>query len=457
MKRRWQEECLPLAINHFVSGNLYFSCVATPGSGKTKFSAYLAKALFDINLIDYVLCVAPSLTVKGGITETFKETLNNRFDGKFGSVGECITYQTFQFQYQELTERLSNFRVLLVLDEIHHCGGTQEINSTAWGRPLLQFIEQVSPYVLSLSGTPWRTDKLPVTTLQYDSQANVNAQYIYSLKDALKDKNVCRKPEIYIVDNTNWHVTGDDKKDRFHHDLKTLLLNEELNYQRVLEDSEFINYMLHFAVKMLKETREFNVDAGGLIVASSISHAKTITRHLLEITNDTPILVTSEDELSQQKLIDFKTSSSKWLVSVGMVTEGTDIPRLQVCCYLSRIRTEINFRQTLGRILRLRKSDKNSSAKFIIPAHNDLQIYAQRLLHELPELPNLIKYTQATDDAKEEKLASEKINSVETDRGSIDIKLAPSTTEVAENNLTLANITQNLNYESSVSVRLTHL
>ncbi len=32
----------------------------------------------------------------------------------------------------------------------------------------------------------------------------------------------------------------------------------------------------------------------------------------------------------------FRDDSTQWIVSVGMVSEGVDIPRLQVCCYLSR-------------------------------------------------------------------------------------------------------------------------
>ena len=40
-----------------------------------------------------------------------------------------------------------------------------------------------------------------------------------------------------------------------------------------------------------------------------------------------------------------------------MISEGTDIPRLRVCCHLSRIRTELRYRQVLGRILRRIKRD----------------------------------------------------------------------------------------------------
>jgi superfamily II DNA or RNA helicase len=75
-----------------------------------------------------------------------------------------------------------------------------------------------------------------------------------------------------------------------------------------------------------------------------------------------------------------------------MVSEGTDIPRLQVCCYLSRIRTELHFRQVLGRILRVRNNETESVAELIIPAHFELLMFAKRLSEEIPESADLIKY-----------------------------------------------------------------
>lgn len=44
-----------------------------------------------------------------------------------------------------------------------------------------------------------------------------------------------------------------------------------------------------------------------------------------------------------QKIINaFRSSDCHWIVAVGMISGGTDIPRLQMCCYLSRIRTELH-------------------------------------------------------------------------------------------------------------------
>ena len=68
-----------------------------------------------------------------------------------------------------------------------------------------------------------------------------------------------------------------------------------------------------------------------------------------------------------------------------MVSEGTDIPRLQVCCHLSRICTELHFRQVLGRILRKRPQDTHPQATLIVPAHPELSEFAAILKAEIPD------------------------------------------------------------------------
>ena len=44
---------------------------------------------------------------------------------------------------------------------------------------------------------------------------------------------------------------------------------------------------------------------------------------------------------------DFTDSDAPWIVSVGMISEGTNVPRLRVCCHLTRVKTELYFRQVL--------------------------------------------------------------------------------------------------------------
>ncbi len=67
-----------------------------------------------------------------------------------------------------------------------------------------------------------------------------------------------------------------------------------------------------------------------------------------------------------------------------MISEGTDIPRLKVCCHLTRVKTELYFRQVLGRILRSTGVEKNEGFLFI-PAEPNLVEYAERVVENIPD------------------------------------------------------------------------
>jgi superfamily II DNA or RNA helicase len=74
-----------------------------------------------------------------------------------------------------------------------------------------------------------------------------------------------------------------------------------------------------------------------------------------------------------------------------MISEGTDIPRLQVCCYLSRVRTELYFRQVLGRILR-RRAARDYSSSLLMIAETELIKFAKRVDEDLPDELGVLKF-----------------------------------------------------------------
>lgn len=79
-------------------------------------------------------------------------------------------------------------------------------------------------------------------------------------------------------------------------------------------------------------------------------------------------------------------SKDRWIISVGMISEGTDSPRLQVCCHLSRIRTELHFRQVLGRILRSQAGEPPEVGGWLyVLAESSLTEFARRISDDLPE------------------------------------------------------------------------
>ena len=74
-----------------------------------------------------------------------------------------------------------------------------------------------------------------------------------------------------------------------------------------------------------------------------------------------------------------------------MISEGTNIPRLQVCCHLTNIKTEMHFRQILGRILRMTDS-KNQEAVMYMPAEPKLLEYAYRVKQDVPFEADVVKF-----------------------------------------------------------------
>ncbi|BFM07324.1 hypothetical protein GCM10025791_23540 [Halioxenophilus aromaticivorans] len=114
-----------------------------------------------------------------------------------------------------------------------------------------------------------------------------------------------------------------------------------------------------------------------------MEHALLIASILESICGESPTVVTYLHDESQQAIQRFRDGQTRWIVSVGMISEGTDIPRLQVCCHLTRVKTELYFRQVLGRILRVQNTG-NEEALLIMPAEPKLIEFAHRVAEDIP-------------------------------------------------------------------------
>ena len=104
-------------------------------------------------------------------------------------------------------------------------------------------------------------------------------------------------------------------------------------------------------------------------------------------------MLTNKTPDAQQVINAFRSSACRWIIAVGMISEGTDIPRLQVCCHLSRIRTELHYRQVLGRVLR-RTGKSDDQAWLFMLAEPTLQGFAERIADDLPDDLAVLKDVQ---------------------------------------------------------------
>lgn len=166
MLRNWQVECSKIALAKYRSNNCHFFCQATPGAGKTVLAANITLNLLQNDMVDLELCFSPSLTVSDGIKRTFSSILNCTFNGGLGSIGQSFTYQSIQFLNEEFCQTLRNHRVFIIFDEIHHCSGSEIDNANMWGQQVLTKIQGLATYTLALSGTPWRSDSVPIRRLE---------------------------------------------------------------------------------------------------------------------------------------------------------------------------------------------------------------------------------------------------------------------------------------------------
>lgn len=395
MLRQWQQECFQEARKHYSELNKHFLCLATPGAGKTVLASEIAAYLIDKDKIDFVICFSPSTEISNGMRKTFSKRLNCNFDGVIGSIGCSYTYQNMRFFNDDYWKLLRNNRVLVVFDEIDHCAGSSNEDTNMWGEDIIKNIQDNASYTLALTGTPWRSDLLPITLATYSDPGNkIQCNYIYSLQQAVND-GVCRNPKIVLIDNEEISVTTQAQETKIFRSLKALLKAPLISYQDLITHDAVIQYILAKGCHKLSEIRRLNPDAGGLIVASSVDHAQKIMTLLTEKLLQTAVIVTYKEQNSSDKIKYFRCSNTQWIVSVGMVSEGTDIPRLQVCCHLSRVKTELYFRQVLGRILRVNNS-MNQEAWLFTFAEEKLSIFANRIEQELPDACVLVRSNEAT-------------------------------------------------------------
>lgn len=383
MLREWQNQCAGAALKKFQSGSPHFLCLACPGAGKTVMAAEVAKRMLELGLVDIIICFAPSAAVVSSIKSTFSRILKSNFCGGLGSFGSAYTYHNLMYFDNNFWDSLQRHRLLVIFDEVHHCSGDTLDNANVWGGEILTKVKKFASYTLALTGTPWRTDKVPIVLSNYtDPDGEICCDYIYGLHEAILD-NVCRKPKITLINSDNLVFSSAEVTKNFG-SVSEFLREKLVPYQSILSHPEAMKYVIKAGCEKLYEIRKINSDAGGLVVASSVEHAYQLLAILENEFAQTATIVTYHDKEALSKIGRFRQGTTEWIVSVGMISEGTDIPRLQVCCHLSTVKTELYFRQVLGRILRINQR-KNQEAWLFTIATEELTLYSERLVRDLPK------------------------------------------------------------------------
>ncbi|MFI9332019.1 DEAD/DEAH box helicase [Kitasatospora sp. NPDC052868] len=345
----------------------------TPGAGKTIFALAVASRLKEMGVVDKISVFVPSDNLRqqwaaaaadfGLDLIPVKESADYEdweFDGFVATYSQMAAGDGAEWARKAITAN----RTIVIHDEVHHLG-----DKKAWGAGTFSATDGAER-ILMLTGTPWRSDDARIPWCTYDPitgevEVDVAYEYGYAVADG-----VCRAAEFHSYDA---ELRYRDVMTEVTVSLRDKGKGPKLGkmFDVVFDpDQPWTPGLLARAHELLMERRRDVPDAGGLVVTDRHETAEAIGRILERISGQKPTLVTSERDDPVELLDAFRQDGSRmWLVAIRMVSEGVDVPRLMVGCYLSRWKTPLYFRQFVGRFVRVRKGcGTEFDAHVIIPA-----------------------------------------------------------------------------------------
>jgi superfamily II DNA or RNA helicase len=293
--------------------------------------------------------------------------------------GVVVTYHQVASAPDLFAHHLSR-ETFVVLDEVHHAG-----ESATWGTALRAAFDRAARR-LALSGTPFRSDSRAIPFVRYDGERRCSPDFVYGYGEAVADA-VCRPLAFRLLDATlRWRVDAQERIAAFADELEPL---DDARRLRTAIDptTPLLSHLLRDADSLLCKARAVVPDAAGLVLCDDRAHARATAALLRTITGEKPVVVVSDEPGAHARIDRFSrgdAEAARWLVAVNMVSEGVDVPRLIVAAYATVKRTDLFFRQAVGRIVRRRGQDPDDLvATVFLPGDETLKACAERVEVEL--------------------------------------------------------------------------
>jgi superfamily II DNA or RNA helicase len=334
--------------------NNVFMLIAIPGSGKTLAALEAARKWMAAGSDRRLIVVVPTDNLreqwkeeaaKFGISMQTKEFGTNF---KHGFQGGVVTYSLVANNPLVFRKLCSVAPTMVIFDEVHHCG-----DEAHFGIGVTTAFELAKEKLL-MSGTPWKSDGQPIPFVKYDQSGYAIGDYSYDYRQALVDDVV----RYLVFDYAKGTITSDTTGE-------SETLAEGINdteaasrlYKLLDGNGEYVREQIAAAHRKLIECRKQIPDAGALAACINQYHAVKIAAIIRDVTGCEPSVIVSDGDLENDTVKEFRKSKKEWLVAVRKVSEGTDIKRLQVLCYLTNTTSELFFRQLIGRVSRVRGLD----------------------------------------------------------------------------------------------------
>ena len=369
--RTWQKEFVEVVrgAERAVNANV------TVGAGKTFAAALAYQSVIAPRFKRPLLIVAAprvnlltgwrdSALIKNGLTLQVGVDLDTVASIESGELhGILVTYHFVNGNPDTIAALCDRFDVTVVRDECQWLS-----TNNGWGDSFAQCTAQAK-FHLGMTGTPFRgsgSEKL--WGFNYDdSRAVVDYNYDYhrARADGVSPElswqsfggliSWQRAKANQAPTSESSRFGENEAKSNTGEYVELTKINRRLRFGCYASQQIFSGYlrkMLNRADAELQSIRKTHKHAGGIIFAQSQKAAKRIAEYLRERGRSCEV-VTSDDTGAALALESFATSDCEWLVSVDMLKEGTDIPRLRVAVLACAVTTARQIVQMVGRLLRL--------------------------------------------------------------------------------------------------------
>lgn len=322
------------------------------GSGKTWVMYAVARIMLAEGVVDNVLILGPSRTIKYEILKKFnnftiKANLQSAFpkDGKYRNPGIIqantaikkgdIVIDNIHKAYDHVGSSIKDLRgkdrrILIINDEAHHfinstAGGLDKEEMREWAK-FLSNPEYNFVYILNSSGTPYKGNNYFKDVI-----------YRYSIRQAIEDRMVKDINYLEKDESRGW-------KQKFKAIYKNHIENRK-KYSKVKKHlTIFVTNQISKTDQIADEIRKF------LKTEEGISDEEARKKVL-------PVTSAQKHEENREilKTVDEPENPVEWIVSVSMLTEGWDVNNVfQIVPHEDRaFNSKLLIAQVLGRGLRV--------------------------------------------------------------------------------------------------------
>jgi len=427
--RQWQEYAKSECLKYFALGKRVWVQEAVTGAGKTTFAVETSLDYYGSNEVDLIIVLTPSLATLNGWLDSFSKNLNATSGPNYPAdtqvwVSTYAGYKSIIAELGECNRRINGY--LLIADEYHHAE-----REACWGQAVTK-LGRAAKNVLMLSGTPWKTRG---TIALVDEEVNIKGESYYSsegiivpdnsykyskdLSQGDKDRATVPVHFTFVPAKTTDEKTGrtyelalDDPKDWSKYASKDCeeslgkyvaidpndykLKDSDLGRTLIAEGFTWLNY----SRSQIKQATNVDDLSIMLIVCRTILEAKTISSYVQNKYKVETEVIVSDEPKSASRLEEIKIACRQGsharpdvIVSVGMISEGVDIPAIKVVVYMSAIITMLYLTQLLGRAMRrifingkyADPTPNRTLAYFVAPAHPYIMWFASEVENDIAE------------------------------------------------------------------------